>query len=586
MITQMKKYTFLVFHRDYENFLSDIRDLGVVHITEKASGIADNEELQEYLQKEDNLRRIIAQGAPDQLLKEKADLQQRIQDTQKEAQRMAVWGDFSKERLKALEKDGYKLKFFSCSKSAFEDDWGVIVAEQGGNIYFTQILHNNEPAIDLGDKVKEITLSDKCASELEQDVKNLEGLLVAENARIEAWQLQELPKLKKELQEVRGQIDWKKVNLNTDTLAEGSLKLLEGFCPIDNEEALNNLLKEQEVYYEETDPTVEDNTPIKLKNNKFIQMFESLTGMYGWPNYNEFDPTPILGPFFLLFFAFCMGDSGYGILLTIIGILITKGKLKIDMFDGLGPIITTLGIGTTVIGFFLGTFFGMNLAELLPGISHIFLNGKFMDTNFDLQMVLALGIGVFHICLAMVVKSICYTKQTGFVNNLGTWGWTLLVVGGVITLSVSALFSLPQETVKWIMICLGGVSAIGIYILNNVHRNPLINIGSGLWDTYNMVTGLMGDVLSYVRLYALGLAGGMLGAAFNRLGLMVRGDEPSIGTWIAFLLIVIVGHLLNLALSSLGAFVHPLRLSFVEYFKNVGYEGKGKKYEPFKLVKE
>ena len=144
------------------------------------------------------------------------------------------------------------------------------------------------------------------------------------------------------------------------------------------------------------------------------------------------------------------------------------------------------------------------------------------------------------------------------------------------------LFSLPTEIVKWTLIGIGGVSALGIFVFNTPGRNPLINIGAGLWDTYGMTTGLLGDVLSYIRLYALGLAGGMLGAAFNQLGLQVLGENPNIGTWIGFILIVTFGHVLNLLMACLGAFVHPLRLSFVEYFKNAGYEGSGKLYQPFK----
>ena len=94
---------------------------------------------------------------------------------------------------------------------------------------------------------------------------------------------------------------------------------------------------------------------------------------------------------------------------------------------------------------------------------------------------------------------------------------------------------------------------------------------------------MLGDVLSYIRLYALGLAGGMLGAAFNDLGLMVLGDSPNAFTAIGFFLIVTFGHILNLLMACLGAFVHPLRLTFVEYFKNSGYIGSGKKYQPFKI---
>lgn len=579
MITQMKKYTFLVFHRDYESFLQQIRDLGVLHITEKATGLADDEQLQQSLQRIDEIKRIIRQGAPDQLIQEKAAIQQRIQDTMKEAQRMHIWGDFSREQLTALTQAGYQLRYYKCAKSSFQEEWGVMVAEQSGSVYFVQVSREGEELIDLSELATPIVLNEKSENDLLKDVEGLNGLLAAAQARIDAWQTTSLPELKAEMEEVRRQIDWRKVNLNTGDIADGALKLLEGFCPIDQEAALNALLKSQDVYYEETDPTEEDKTPIKLRNNKFFQMFECLTGMYGWPNYNEFDPTPILGPFFLLFFAFCMGDSGYGLVLTLVGILIAKGKLKIDMFDGLGPIITALGVGTTVIGFFLGTFFGMNLAELIPSMSGIFLNGKFMDTNFDFQMVLALGIGIFHICLAMVIKAICYTKQSGFANNLGTWGWTLLIVGGVLALSIGMLMALPMETITLILIIIGGISAIGIFFLNDIHRNPVLNVFSGLLATYNTASGLLGDVLSYVRLYALGLAGGMLGAAFNTLGLMTK--EAPLG-WIWFILIVVIGHTLNLALASLGAFVHPLRLSFVEYFKNVGYEGKGKKYEPFK----
>jgi V/A-type H+-transporting ATPase subunit I len=194
-------------------------------------------------------------------------------------------------------------------------------------------------------------------------------------------------------------------------------------------------------------------------------------------------------------------------------------------------------------------------------------------------MVMALGIGVFHICLAMVVKAICSTQQLGFKENIANWAWTLLIVGGLIV-TILGMTVLPQEVFKWAIIAVAIVSALGIYVFNTPGRNPLINIGSGLWDTYNMATGILGDVLSYIRLYALGLAGGKLGEAFNTLGEMVLGD--SIVSWVPFVLIFAIGHVLNLAMSALGAFVHPLRLTFVEYFKNAGYEGKGTLYQPFK----
>ena len=580
MITQMKKYTFLVFHREYEAFLEQLREAGVVHVTEKAAGMAEDEHLQQLLTETDKTRKLIAQGAPDQLLQEKAALEQRIAATKKEADKMAVWGDFSAERIENLKKAGYTLRYFTCSKKSFQEELGIVVAEQGGTVYFVQVNNDGEAP----EGCQEQQLNAKSSADLMKDVEGLTGLLVAQNARIELWAKENIPVLEAKLVELKQQIDWQRVTLNTDSEADGSLKVLEGFCPADQAPALNELLAKQEVYYQEEDPATEDNTPIKLRNNKFTKLFESLTGMYGWPNYNEFDPTPILAPFFLLFFAMCMGDCGYGIMLIIIGLLIAKKKLNIAMFEGLGSIITVLGVGTMVVGFFLGTFMGMDLyaAEWVPdALKSVMIKGnvEVAGMSYDIQMVLALCIGVFHICLAMVIKAVCSTQQLGFKENIANWSWTLLIVGGLVV-AILGMTVLPQEVFKWTIIAVGVISALGIYIFNTPGRNPLINIGSGLWDTYNMATGILGDVLSYIRLYALGLAGGKLGEAFNTLGDMVLGD--SIVSWVPFVLIFAIGHVLNLAMSALGAFVHPLRLTFVEYFKNAGYEGKGVLYQPFK----
>ncbi|MCR5532273.1 MAG: ATPase V [Paludibacteraceae bacterium] len=584
MITQMKKYTFLVFHRDYEPFLTQLRDLGVVHITQKAAGlIEDDADLQAALQHEDELRRLLKQGAPDELIAERNNIEQRIADAQESARKAAIWGEFDAVRISSLKEAGYNLRFFECSNKAFQEEWGIKVNELGGKTYFVVISTSRElETSNIEDYASEIPQPEKSEKAWLQEIEHLKGLLAAADARIEAWQKANLKDVEKQLTEARQHINWQRVTLSTDRLAEGALCLFEGFCPIDKEAELNAMLDAAQVYYEETDPTKEDATPIKLRNNKFTKLFECLTGMYGWPNYNEFDPTPILGPFFLLFFAICMGDCGYGFLLMLLGWLLAKGKLKIEMFDGLGPIIFVLGVGTAVIGFFLGTFFGIDLynAGWVPdALKGVMIKGKVM--GYDIQMVMAICIGIFHICLAMTIKAISYTKRDGFRATISTWGWLLLIVGTIATLILGMTFSLPAEVTKWTLIAIGAVSALGIFIFNTPGRNPLINIGAGLWDTYNMATGILGDTLSYIRLYALGLAGGMLGGAFNNLASMVLGDNPT-WHWLPFLLIIVVGHLLNLAMSALGAFVHPLRLSFVEYFKNSGYEGSGKLYEPFK----
>ena len=591
MITTMKKYTFLVFHRDYEAFLTELREAGVVHVTQRAAGLAEDADMQALIARRAELQHILKQGAPDQLIQEKNDLEQRIVATQKEQARVAIWGEFSSKTVAQLSEAGYTLHYYSCPKSKFNAEWGIQITENGGLIYFVTVGDNSAVTEDA----TEITLT-KSAAELQADLDGLNGLLAAQKARIEAWALANTDQLKDELKSIEQQIDWKEVTLNTESGADGALCILEGFCPVENTAALDERLNTlpAALYYESEDPQPEDATPIKLHNNWFVRLFEPLTGMYGWPNYNEFDPTPILGPFFLLFFSLCIGDAGYGLILIILGILIHTRKLKIEMFDGLGGIITALGVGSAIVGFLMGGFFGINIyqAEWFPAWAKVVMfnnlgegtTGKLTlnGQQYDVMMVLAIVIGVVHLCLAMVIKAIAFTKRYGFKETVSAWGWLLLILGGLTTAILAGVELLSPEVTNIVLICIGAISALGIFIFNKPGRNPLINIGAGLWDTYGMATGLLGDVLSYIRLYALGLAGGMLGMAFNQLGEMVLGETPNVGTWVGFILIVTFGHVLNLLMACLGAFVHPLRLTFVEYFKNSGYEGSGKLYKPFK----
>ena len=275
----------------------------------------------------------------------------------------------------------------------------------------------------------------------------------------------------------------------------------------------------------------------------------------------------------MLFFAFCMGDAGYGLILIAIGFALKSKMPKIS------PLVVTLGVATTVIGLLFHTFFSTDMLgwNCLPeGVKRLMLPSQI--AGYDGTMMLAIGIGVVHLCLAMIIKTWQATKNSGFAGSLGTWGWTLLIVGGVIVGGMALVGVIDSNAARLTIIVLGVISALGIFFLNDLHRNPLANFGVGLWNTYNTATGLLGDVLSYLRLYALGLAGAKLGEAFNAIGTQALGDG-GIG-WLFFILIVIVGHTLNLAMCVLGAFVHPLRLNFLEFFKNSGYEGTGRKYNP------
>ena len=609
------KYSFILLSGETEGFLNKLQEMGVVDVTRSAKPIDDNSA--RMLEDVSAAKRVItklegiaydkdadiegimkafngaalAENLTDGAQKafvELMELEALRTSVAKEVSLRRPWGDFDKSKLDSLETLGFAVRYYIVPSKKFSAEWSLlypleVIAEDGNNVWFVTISPKSE----------EYTFPVDAVSAPEGSWKEAQATLDEINAKISAVK-GILLKYKEAIPQMQARCDKELTDLDmylaaaaTESAAEDKLSVLEGFAPIENDATLCEEFDKMGILYIKEDAAQADNPPIRLKNNKFVKMFESLTGMYGMPNYDEFDPTPIVSIFFLLFFAMCLGDAGYGLVLILVGIALEKGWVKISMFDGIGGLIATLGAATAVVGGALGTFFGMSIINLVPEGTAAWDYYKFVGSNIPtpmgelpFQMLLALGIGVFHICLAMVIKAVGYTKRLGFKENLATWGWTLLIVGGVIVALLGAGKLLSAAAIKWTVIAIGVISALGIYIFNTPGRNPLINVGAGLWDTYNMATGILGDVLSYIRLFALGLAGGMLGAAFNDLGKMVLGDGGV--NWVFFILILLVGHVLNLLMSCLGAFVHPLRLNFVEYFKNSGYEGKGKIYNPLK----
>lgn len=609
MITKMKKLTFLVYHKEYERFLEQIRELGVVHIVEKQWGEMDGS-LQQVVRKQSLYKgmlqsmymladkqpdeQVYDDAAADALAQQFEELKERIQKLNqqasvldKEISQMEVWGDFDWKDIRKLKDAGWNIQFYICSKREFNEAWleehnAIVIEDDGMQVKFVTVT----PVPAVLD-VEPLRLPSQDLSQLKlQKEKNGQALQQTE-AELKQFCKRNYRTLEAGSNRLYSDIDWMKVKLSGEEMAEGAVVLLEGWVPVDQEAELRKYLDGSGVYYEMRDATREDNVPVKFKNNAFTRMYEVLTKMYGMPSFTDFDPTPIVAPFFSLFFAFCMGDAGYGLILILLGFFLKK-KLGKDM-AGMMNLVITLGIFTTVFGAVLGTFFGMSLIDsgLPQELKNFIIAGKveLFGSTYDKQMILALGIGVVHISLAMTVKAINSTVFYGFKESLSAWGWWLFIVGSVVVGTLTFLSVIPAEVSKWAFIAVGGIGAIGIYLLNNLHRNVLVNIGAGLWDTYNMASGLLGDTLSYIRLFALGLAGGMLGQTFNNLALMVvdgREGVAAVFGWIGFGLIILVGHTLNIAMSCLSAFVHPLRLTFVEYFKNAGYQGKGLEYKPFK----
>ncbi len=603
MITPMTKLTMLIYHRDYKQFLIDLREHGVVHVHAKKETLQDEVMKAKMAEVKhiNNVIKLLSQQSTvnsqqtlttkfsneeliafiDDKFAEIDSIQQQIASLQKEDNVYNVWGEFPEDKIKQIQNNNWDLRFFSVPQNKYDETWeqefnAFIINEISGFKYFTTLTSKDKEVNIEAEKYHFPSLS---KSEIKAKIEELTTKLNETKQYLSEISEDATKKLNEYKTAVQEDAEFYKVSEAASSLADDKIMMLEGWVPTEIEIATISWLKEEDVYFEATEPEKGvDNPPIKLKNRRFARLFEIIGNMYSIPTYWELDMTPFFAPFFVMFFGFCMGDLGYGALICIVTLaLILSKKLK-DM-DNILWLGFFLGLGTVIMGTISGTFFGVPLLDIegIPIVDK--LKGiMFQSEGIYSAFYVSLIIGVFQILFGMCLKVINMTKLFGFGAAISTIGWVIMLLGGIVTFLIDGI-GVPFYA------CLI-VGAVLVYLLNgpiNSFAAPFKNIGSGLWDTYNMATGLLGDVLSYIRLFALGLSGSILGLVFNDLAMNMKPDIPVLGT-IVMVLILLFGHTMNIALSALSAFVHPMRLTFVEFYKNSGFVGGAKEYKPFSKI--
>lgn len=360
--------------------------------------------------------------------------------------------------------------------------------------------------------------------------------------------------------------------VSTNFLKTESTTLIQGWVPIKCNEKLTAIVKEilGEDYYlnfEDVKDEEIDDVPIQLENNDLNDSFMSITEMYALPKYDEIDPTPLVTPFYLVFFGMMVADMGYG-LLMLIGTIIALKYFKFD--DGMKKMIKFfhyLSYPTIAFGAIYGSLFG----DLIP-------LPKLIDTSADVMTILALSVvfGAIQIFFALGVKAyvlIRAGKPLEAFMDAGSWIITLVSLG---------LFAGGMMGNMPVLGTVGKYGAIvgAILIVVTQGRSAKTaggKVASGLYELYG-ITGYVGDLVSYTRLMALGLSGGSIAGAINLIMGMIPGP---LGTFLFGPLIFVIFQTVNLGLSLLGGYVHSLRLTYVEYFGKF-YDGGGRAFKPFK----
>ena len=616
MIVKMMKYNIVLFSAERERFIERLRELGMVDITtsgwepteadrELVTAIESRTKALAALEQFANSEDYLADG----VRLEKGEVFETYQSAQatiaaaksenarlqKMLDEWLPWGDFDCSTLAKLAESGVVLRYFTAQRATFaksSEEWGAnlniaVVGEDDAQVRFVVIGNGSEEiAIDAQEQKAPTMNNSELKAQIEQNeatIKAQNGVLSAvADARkeIEA----ELAALKCQMQDVR-------IEATADKAAEGLLLVMEGWAEKATSEQVDAVLNEYpNVVYIKENPTEEDETPVKLKNNRFARLFELIGGLYALPKYGTLDMTPFFAPFYMLFFAICLNDAGYGAIILLLGILMRF--LMGEKMRKMSYLTMICGGATTLFGLATGSLFGLSIPTAL----------------FDFQAEFfswALALGVFQILFGMLLNIIFKASHFGIKSTFSTLGWFIVLVsaclaGGLQLLNES--WVIPGFTTSSIAFYVAmGVGLFMMLFLNDLSRKPieyillygfLKNFASGLWDTYNNITGLLSDVLSYIRLFAIGLSGGVLAQVFNSLAMGLTGldagiEQFTVGTVFQILgatAILLVGHAINLFMSTISSFVHPMRLTFVEFYKNAGFEMTTRAFEP--LTKE
>lgn len=668
MITKLTKFTFLVFHREYNELLDKLREAGVVHIIGKVTGEGEEHpagELINELRRYDNAIRLLKRSIPDNesllnpdqgqmepsevvnlvesLTLENEDLKNRIQSLRIEASKVEAWGDYKYEDIGRLLTTGWQLSFFSCQAKKFSDEWYnrysiQVINTERGKTYFAVVHRPGEEIVIDADPEK---IGEKSAPKLLEEVSGCQKRIEENNDRLIRNSASWLETAGKGRISILNSVEYRVAEKQARPEAGGNLMILQGWVPADAQDSVKQLVETTGAYYYESEPEEGEKVPVMLRNGKFAKLFEPIAKLFALPDYRELDLTPFFAPFFMLFFGFCLGDAGYGLVFVAAAFLFYKKVPK-----AMRPFLSLakyLGTATVIFGIISGTFFGMNLIDsgytlTSSGIQQLrdmrvpaqtiekmaVLDGKhfktrkeFLDAASDAagadevkkhktrilkasdpdvkllksfrhimqdslsMFYLAIGLGAIQIIFGMIVKIMNITVQRGFIHSLSTLGWVILLLTVVVFKGGAAAGFIDAEATKVPFYIFMGIAGVLIFLLNNLSINVFFRIGSGVWDTYNVATGIFGDLLSYIRLFALGISSGILGFVFNDISSQFL-SIPYIG-WIFFVLLLLIGHSINIFMAALGGFIHPMRLTFVEFYKNAGFKGGGKEYRPFRI---
>jgi len=599
MIIPMNKVTVLVSHNSKDDSLKELRELGVMHVTPlktipSEKGFRIEEEIQAI-----NKTLVYLPSNPEKkhkpFVKPVHDLSLEIHDLQKKKEELQVykeeclgqldwyenWGKLLLASLNKITESGLYIRFYSASSSflkTIRKDKNIFIVNKNKSI--VRLIYISKDADDRLN-LKEEILPDMEYKEVEDEIKRVENDI----AKIDK-KLIELSGSRIQLEEYKKELF---TNLEFEKVRSGMADeelfcYLQGFVPKNDVAAVKKKADENGWAYLIEEPGDEDDIPTWIKNPKWVETIKPVFSLMGTiPGYREFDISVWFLIFFTFFVAMLIADAGYGFIFLIIGIL-TYPKLK-KVNKNLSFLLLTLSAATIVWGTLTGTWFGSpEIASIpffqqfaIPEISSFNIAKEFSD-NQNFIMEFCLLIGVIHLTFAHLIIAFKYLNSLRAVGQLGWIG----LVWALYFLAIFLMFSKPMPSFNLLLL---GISAGLALLFSNAEKN----IGKSIIKAFGVesffafilsIISSFSDVVSYLRLFAVGFASVVVAYSFN---VMAIGDGiNSVGTAITAVLIFIAGHGLNIILGLMAIIVHGIRLNMLEFSGHLNMEWSGYEFKPFK----
>ena len=602
MKASFKKLTLLVFHRQKLQITEMLQKIGVLHVEINKDFRSDNadtlersrskllkavEIIETYegnktinISKAEESVNLIVKNVLNLKYRIEANILQREKLLKDKLQRIP-WDDFDLSKIQRLTARGLNIKLCIAPKKEYETfDFGPLIHHAvqitSNQVYFAVIGQADIPIPFESVKVPEITLSELLEAEerLQKENENIQQEI--------ATYASCLPKLKAELIHLENELAFIMAQGSYQEHNKGVILSLSGWFPEARENDLITYLKNEKLTYAIEKPKPENDVPVKLKNNRYSKLFEPITKIFELPNYYEWDPTPLIAVFYPIMFAYCLGDAGYGLIFLVASLIGWFSFFKNTRSIALLGMI--LGLMTTVMGLVKsGSVFGIPTNsqqwELFQMLGKYVMISDDRDFTFNAFNV-ALMIGVVQIFLGIFISiynKFRYEHWTNAISQIGK----LFIVFGLIWIflaDMQGIVTLQQFGILRQILLVGGI--ILVLFFHDMDQALPARAASGLLPLFFIFTGVLGDILSYVRLFALGVASSVLGLVVNQIGMQIM--ENSWWGVIIGVVFLLFGHTLNFCIAVLGSFVHPLRLTFVEFYNNAQFKGGGKEYRPFR----